>query len=51
VVRRDGQEIRLTRIEYDLLAVMVRNQGRLLTHRALLAAHTESGIGFRFDPR
>ena len=38
VVRRDGQEIHLTRIEYDLLAVMVRNQGRLFTHRALLAA-------------
>jgi two-component system, OmpR family, KDP operon response regulator KdpE len=86
VVRRDGQEIHLTRIEYDLLAVMVRNQGRLLTHHALLTAvwgrrddadtqvlrthvarlrrkiepavppgchyiHTESGIGFRFDPR
>jgi two-component system KDP operon response regulator KdpE len=85
-VRRDGQEIRLTRLEYELLCVMVRNQGRLLTHRALLTAvwgpwsagdtqvlrthvarlrrkieptsrpirhyiHTESGIGFRFDPR
>jgi len=86
VVRRDGQEIHLTRLEYDLLCVMVRNQGRLMTHRALLTAvwgprydadtkvlrthvarlrrkiepaahpgrhyiHTESGVGFRFDPR
>jgi two-component system KDP operon response regulator KdpE len=85
-VRRDGQEIHLTRLEFELLCVMVRNQGRLLTHRALLTAiwgawsatdtrvlrthvarlrrkieppsspsrhyiHTESGVGFRFDPR
>ncbi|MDO8189513.1 response regulator transcription factor [Conexibacter sp. JD483] len=36
VVRRDGEEIHLTPIEYDLLRVLARNRGRLLTHRALL---------------
>jgi two-component system KDP operon response regulator KdpE len=35
-VRRGGQEIHLTPIEFDLLRVLVRNRGRLLTHRALL---------------
>jgi two-component system KDP operon response regulator KdpE len=36
VVRRDGEEIHLTPIEYDLLRVLARNRGRLMTHRALL---------------
>ncbi|MDW5595072.1 response regulator transcription factor [Conexibacter stalactiti] len=36
VVRRDGDEVHLTPIEYDLLRVLARNRGRLLTHRALL---------------
>ena len=36
VVRRDGDEVHLTPIEFDLLRVLVRNRGRLLTHRALL---------------
>ena len=36
VVRRDGQEVHLTPIEYDLLRVLARNRGRLMTHRALL---------------
>jgi two-component system, OmpR family, KDP operon response regulator KdpE len=36
VVRRGGQEIHLTPIEFDLLRMLVRNRGRLLTHRALL---------------
>ena len=36
IVRRDGEEIHLTPIEFDLLRVLVRNRGRLLTHRALL---------------
>jgi two-component system, OmpR family, KDP operon response regulator KdpE len=35
-VRRDGHEIHLTPIEFDLLRTLVRNRGRLLTHRALL---------------
>ena len=35
-VRRDGTDVHLTPIEFDLLRVLVRNRGRLLTHRALL---------------
>jgi two-component system, OmpR family, KDP operon response regulator KdpE len=35
-VRGNGEEIHLTPIEYDLLRVLVRNRGRLLTHRTLL---------------
>jgi two-component system KDP operon response regulator KdpE len=37
VVRCDGEAIHLTPIEYDLLRVLARNRGRLMTHRALLA--------------
>jgi two-component system, OmpR family, KDP operon response regulator KdpE len=36
-VRRDGEPVHLTPIEYDLLRVLARNRGRLLTHRALLS--------------
>jgi two-component system KDP operon response regulator KdpE len=36
-VRRAGEQIHLTPIEFDLLRVLVRNRGRLLTHRALIA--------------
>jgi two-component system, OmpR family, KDP operon response regulator KdpE len=36
IVRRDGEEIHLTPTEFELLRVLVRNRGRLLTHRALL---------------
>jgi two-component system KDP operon response regulator KdpE len=36
VVRRGGAEVHLTPIEFDLLRMLVRNRGRLLTHRALL---------------
>ena len=35
-VRRDGEAVHLTPIEFDLLRMLVRNRGRLLTHRALL---------------
>jgi two-component system KDP operon response regulator KdpE len=35
-VRRDGEDIHLTPIEYDLLRILAGNRGRLLTHRALL---------------
>ena len=35
-VRRSGKEVHLTPIEFDLLRTLVRNRGRLLTHRALL---------------
>ena len=36
IVRRDGQEIHLTPIEFDLLRALVRHRGRLMTHRSLL---------------
>ena len=35
-VRRDGETIHLSPIEFDLLRVLARNHGRLLTHRQLL---------------
>jgi two-component system, OmpR family, KDP operon response regulator KdpE len=35
-VRRDGAEVHLSPIEFDLLRVLARNRGRLLTHRQLL---------------
>ena len=37
-VKRDGEPIRLTPKEYDLLHVLVRNSGRVVTHRQVLAA-------------
>ncbi len=37
VVRRDGEPIHLTPIEFDLLCCLVRNRGRLMTHRKLIA--------------
>lgn len=36
VVSRDGEEVHLTPIEFDLLRALVRHRGRLMTHRALL---------------
>jgi two-component system, OmpR family, KDP operon response regulator KdpE len=36
VVRRDGEPVHLTPIEFDLLRTLVRNRGRLMTHRKLL---------------
>jgi two-component system, OmpR family, KDP operon response regulator KdpE len=36
-VRRAGEPIHLTPIEFDLLRELVRNRGRLMTHRKLLA--------------
>ena len=35
-VRRDGVDVHLTPTEFDLLRVLVRNRGRLMTHRQLL---------------
>jgi two-component system, OmpR family, KDP operon response regulator KdpE len=37
LVRRDGQPVHLTPIEFELLRALARNRGRLMTHRALLA--------------
>jgi len=36
VVQRNGEEVHLTPIEFDLLRTLVRYRGRLMTHRALL---------------
>jgi two-component system, OmpR family, KDP operon response regulator KdpE len=46
IVTRDGEAVKLTPKEYDLLTVLVRNAGRVVTHRQLLTAvwgpaHTE----------
>jgi two-component system KDP operon response regulator KdpE len=35
-VHRDGTEVHLTPIEFDLVRVLAQNQGRLVTHRTLL---------------
>lgn len=35
-VFREGVEVRLTKLEFDLLATMVRHVGKVLTHRLLL---------------
>ena len=36
-VTRDGAEVHLTPIEFELLRVLMRERGRLLTHRVLLS--------------
>lgn len=38
LVTRNGERLPLTRKEYDLLAVLVRHAGRVVTHRQLLQA-------------
>lgn len=38
VVSRAGEDLRLTPKEFDLLAYLMRNAGKVLTHRALLGA-------------
>ncbi len=35
-VKRDGEPVHLTPIEFSLLRTLARNRGRLMTHRALL---------------
>ena len=35
-VFRDDQEIKLTKLEFDLLATLARHAGKVLTHRYLL---------------
>jgi two-component system KDP operon response regulator KdpE len=37
-VHRDGEEIHLTPTEFDLLRLLARNRGRLMTHRDLLVS-------------
>ena len=46
-VRRAGEEVHLTPTEFELLRLLVRNRGRLLTHRALL--RDVWGPGFQDD--
>jgi two-component system KDP operon response regulator KdpE len=38
IVRRNGNEVRLTRTEYDLLRALAVDVGKVLTHRHLLQA-------------
>jgi two-component system, OmpR family, KDP operon response regulator KdpE len=38
IVRRDGDQVHLTRKEHDVLAALARSPGRVVTHNALLAA-------------
>jgi two-component system KDP operon response regulator KdpE len=38
IVRAEGAPVALTPREYDLLALLVRNSGRVITHRQLLTA-------------
>jgi two-component system KDP operon response regulator KdpE len=45
VVRSDGREIHLTPTEFDLLRALVRNRGRLMTHRELLVSVWGPGYG------
>jgi two-component system KDP operon response regulator KdpE len=35
-VTKDGEEVKLTKIEFDLLALLIRNAGKVLTHHYLL---------------
>ena len=46
-VTRAGEEVHLTPTEFELLRLLVRNRGRLLTHRALLKEVW--GPGFQDD--
>ena len=44
-VERDGVEIHLTPTEFDLLRLLARNRGRLITHRELLISVWGAGYG------
>jgi two-component system, OmpR family, KDP operon response regulator KdpE len=45
LVRREGNEVHLTPKEFELLRQLVRNRGRLLTHRELLISVWGAGYG------
>jgi two-component system KDP operon response regulator KdpE len=45
IVSRGGEEIHLTPTEFDLLRLLVRNRGRLMTHRDLLVSVWGAGYG------
>lgn len=36
IVRRNGEQVKLTSTEYNLLALMAKNEGKVLTHKYLL---------------
>lgn len=38
IVKKDGEPVRLTPKEYDVLGILARHAGRLLTHRQILTA-------------
>lgn len=44
-VRVEGDEVHLTPTEFDLLRLLVRNRGRLMTHRDLLVSVWGPGYG------
>ena len=44
-VFRNGEPLSLTPNEYDLLALLIRNEGKLLTHRAILRDVWGPGYG------
>jgi two-component system, OmpR family, KDP operon response regulator KdpE len=44
-VRVDGDEVHLTPTEFDLLRLLLRNRGRLMTHRDLLISVWGPGYG------
>jgi two-component system KDP operon response regulator KdpE len=44
-VHRDGEEVHLAPTEFDLLRVLARNRGRLMTHRDLLVSVWGPGYG------
>ncbi len=47
LVTRDGEEVQLTPTEYDLLKVLIRYAGRVLTHQQLL--REVRGVGYQTE--
>jgi two-component system, OmpR family, KDP operon response regulator KdpE len=47
VVRKHGQEIQLTPTEYDLLRVLIRYAGRVITHQQIL--REVRGVGYQTE--
>ena len=43
LVKRDGDEVRLTRLEFDLLHALVRRPGQVLSRQQLLGQAWERG--------
>ncbi len=47
VVKMDGQEVKLTPLEYDILKLLAKNMGKVLTHKQILKSVW--GEGFATD--